>query len=178
MSPNTTRLLAILAAIAAAAALRLVPHPPNFTPVGALALFSGAYLGRRALAFAAPLGALLVSDAIIGFHAAMPFVYAGVAAAVVLGQLALSRLSALRVAGAAVASSAIFFVLTNFGVWLQSGMYPPTLAGLAACYAAAIPFFQNSLAGDLFFSGLLFGGFALLERAAPALRADAQPRLA
>lgn len=178
MSPNTTRLLAVLAAIAAAAALRLVPHPPNFAPVGALALFSGAYLGRRSLAFAAPIGAMLLSDAIIGFHSAMPFVYAGVAATVVLGQLALSNISALRVACAAVASSVLFFALTNFGVWLQSGMYPQTLAGLAACYAAAIPFFQNSLAGDLFFSGLLFGGFALAERAAPVLRTGAEPRLA
>ncbi|HET7816651.1 MAG TPA: DUF6580 family putative transport protein [Sphingomicrobium sp.] len=175
MNPNTTRLLAILFAIGAAAALRLVPHPPNFAPVGALALFSGAYLGPRALAFAAPIGAMLVSDAIIGFHSAMPFVYAGVAATVLLGQLALSRPSLLRVAGAAIASSVLFFALTNFGVWLQSGMYPPTLAGLAACYVAAIPFFQNSLAGDLFFSALLFGGFALAERAVPTLRAAAEP---
>jgi len=175
MSPNTTRFLAILTAIAAAAALRLVPHPPNFTPVGALALFSGAFLGRRALAFAAPIGAMLVSDAIIGFHSAMPFVYAGVAATVLLGQFALSRLTALRVAGVAILGSVLFFALTNFGVWLQSGMYPPTLAGLAACYVAAIPFFQYSLAGDLLFTGLLFGGFALAERAAPALRSGARP---
>ena len=176
MTANSTRLLAILTAIAIAAALRIAPHPPNFAPVGALALFSGAYLGRRPLAFAAPIGAMLLSDAVLGFHSAMPFVYAGVAATVVLGQLALSRLSVLRVAGAAVASSVLFFALTNFGVWLQSGMYPPTLAGLAACYVAATPFFQNSLAGDLFFSALLFGGFALVERAVPVLLAGAEPR--
>ncbi len=72
MTSNAARILVLLSAIAAAAALRLVPHPPNFTPVGAMALFSGAYLGRRGLiAFAAPLGALLLSDAILGFYAGM-----------------------------------------------------------------------------------------------------------
>jgi hypothetical protein len=76
----------------------------------------------------------------------------------------------LRVGGAAVASSVLFFLITNFGTWTLSGMYPMTASGLAACYVAAIPFFQNTIAGDLFYSGLLFGGFALLERAVPALR--------
>jgi hypothetical protein len=171
MNANTSRLLAILLAILGAGALRLIPHPPNFTPIGAMALFSGAYLGRRGLlAFAAPLGAMLLSDAVIGFHSGMPFVYASIAAIVVIGWLALRQKSLLRVGGAAVASSVLFFLITNFGTWAVSGMYPLTASGLAACYVAAIPFFQNTLAGDLFYSGLLFGGFALLERAVPALR--------
>jgi hypothetical protein len=178
MNANTSRLLAILAAILTAGALRLVPHPPNFTSIGAMALFSGAYLGRRGLmAFAAPLGAMLLSDAVIGFHSGMPFVYASIAAIVVIGWLALQRRTPLRIGGAAVASSVLFFIVTNFGTWAVSGMYPLTASGLAACYVAAIPFFQNTLAGDLFYSGLLFGGFALLERAVPALRprGKAQP---
>jgi len=124
MTSNRTRLIVLLLAIVAAAALRLVPHPPNFTPIGAMALFSGAYVGRRALAFAAPLAALAL----------------------------------------------LFFALSNFGVWLGSGMYPRSLAGLAECYAAALPFFQNSLAGDLFYTVLLFGGFAAAERLVPTLR--------
>jgi hypothetical protein len=176
MTTNHARLVAILSAIAAAAVLRLVPHPPNFTPIGAMALFSGAYLGRRGLAFAAPFGAMLLSDAVIGFHSGMPFVYASVALIVLLGWIVLSRVSPLRVAGAAVASSVLFFLLTNFGTWLLSGMYPLTASGLAACYVAAVPFFQNTLAGDLLFSGLLFGGFALLQRGLPALRSEGQPR--
>jgi hypothetical protein len=176
MTTNHARLVAILSAIAAAAVLRLVPHPPNFTPIGAMALFSGAYLGRRGLAFAAPFGAMLLSDAVIGFHSGMPFVYASVAVIVLLGWIVLSRVSPLRVAGAAVASSVLFFLLTNFGTWLLSGMYPLTASGLAACYVAAVPFFQNTLAGDLLFSGLLFGGFALLQRGLPALRSEGQPR--
>ena len=166
------RILTLLAAVLVAAALRLVPHPPNFTPIGAMALFSGAYLGRRGLAFVAPLGGMLLSDAIIGFHSGMPFVYAAVALIVLLGWLALSRVTPLRVGGAAVASSVLFFVISNFGTWLLSGMYPITASGLAACYIAAIPFFQNTVAGDLFYAAALFGGFALLERTVPALRSQ------
>jgi len=173
-----TRLIALLSAIAAAAALRLVPHPPNFSPIDAMALFSGAYLGRRALALAAPLGALLLSDLAIGFYHGMATVYATVALIVLLGTVAQNRISAPRVGGLAVASSVIFFFVTNFGMWLWSGIYPHTLTGLEACYVAAIPFFQNTLAGDLFYTVLLFGGFKLAETLMPKLRAGApQPAL-
>jgi len=175
MTTNQTRILIILGSIVAAAAMRLVPHPANFAPLGAMALFSGAYLGRRALAFAAPLGALLLSDLILGFYPGMLVQYVSVALVVLLGSGVLGRITALRVGGAAVASSVLFFALTNFGVWLLSGMYPQTLSGLAACYVAAVPFFQNTVAGDLFFSAALFGGFALLERAVPSLRGEPQP---
>ena len=178
MTTNHSRLLAILIAILGAAALRLVPHPPNFTPIGAMALFSGAYLARRGLAIAVPLAAMLLSDAVIGFHSGMPFVYGGVALIVLIGQLGLRRVSSLNVVAAALVSSVLFVVVTNFGTWAVSGMYPLTLAGLAACYVAAIPFFQNTVVGDLFYSAVLFGGFALLERAIPAIRPGAKPQAA
>jgi len=171
MTANT-RLIALLSAILAVAALRLVPHPFNFTPVGAMALFSGAYLGRRALAFVAPLGALLFSDLVLGFYHGMATVYVSTALIAVLGMVALQHRSALRVGASAIAGSLLFFVLTNFGMWWFSGFYPHTLAGIEACYIAAIPFFQNTLAGDLFYAGLLFGGFALAERALPSLRQE------
>ena len=171
MTTKHARLLAILSAIVAAAALRLVPHPPNFTPIAAMALFGAAHLGRKPIAFAAPLGALLLSDVVLGFYAGMWVQYLSVALVVLIGWLALSKVTALRVGAAAIASSILFFATTNFGVWLLGTMYPHTLAGLAASYVAAIPFFQNTLAGDLFYSGLLFGGFALLERLAPVVRA-------
>jgi hypothetical protein len=100
----------------------------------------------------------------------MATVYFSTALVVLIGWLALQRVSPIRLGGAAIASSVLFFVLTNFGMWLSSGFYPLTLAGLEACFVAAIPFFQNTLAGDLFYSGVLFGGFALLERKVPALR--------
>jgi hypothetical protein len=171
MTTNHARLLALLSAIAAAAALRLVPHPPNFTPIGAMALFSGAYLGRRWLAFAGPLAALLLSDLVLGFYEGMWVQYVAVALVVLIGLGILGRISVTRVAGAALASSVLFFLVTNFGTWAMSGMYPLSASGLAACYVAAIPFFQNSLAGDLFYTALLFGGFALAEHFAPPLRA-------
>ena len=170
MTDNRTRLLAILFAILAAAFLRLVPHPPNFGPIGALALFSGAMLGRRWLAFAAPLGALVLSDLVLGFYPELNFVYASVVAIVLIGWLVAKRKTALTIAAAAVSSSVLFFTVTNFGVWLLMDYYPKTPTGLVACYVAAIPFFQNTLASDLFYATLLFGGFALAERALPALR--------
>ena len=155
--------------------LRLVPHPPNFSPIDAMALFSGAYLGRRALAFVAPLAALLLSDIVLGFYHGMATVYATVALIVVIGWWLSSRRTPLRIGAAAVASAVLFFVITNFGMWLFSGFYPLTGAGLAACYVAAIPFFQNTVAGDLFYTVLLFGGFAVAERLMPRLRTQAQP---
>jgi hypothetical protein len=176
MTTNSTRLVALVSAIVAAAALRLVPHPPNFTPIGAMALFSGAYLGGRWLAFAIPLGALVLSDAILGFYPGMWVQYVAVALIVLLGMLALQRRSVLRITGAAVVSSILFFLVTNFGVWAFSGMYPATAAGLAACYVAAIPFFQNTIAADLFYATLLFGGFALAERFVPVLASVENPR--
>lgn len=170
------RLLALVSGIVAAAALRLIPHPPNFSPIDAMALFSGAYLGRRALAFVAPLGALLLSDAILGFYHNMAFVYGSVALIVLIGWLVSSRRTPLWIGGAALASAMLFFIITNFGVWVSGAYYPSTLAGLAACYVAAIPFFQNTLAGDLVYAALLFGGFALLERSVPALRSQGNPQ--
>ena len=171
MTANHSRVLAILSAILMAALLRLVPHPPNFSPIGAMALFSGAYLGRKALAFAAPLGALLLSDCVLGFYHGQVTVYFSVALIVMIGIAALNRVSPLRVGAAALAGSISFFVITNFGMWLFSGIYPRTLAGLEACYVAAIPFFQNTLVGDLFYAALLFGGFAVAEHLLPRLRA-------
>ena len=174
---NKARLVALLVAIFAAAAMRLLPHPPNFSPIAAMALFSGAYLPKRALAFVAPFAALLLSDAVLGFYAGMNFVYFSFALTVLIGWAVASRKTPLMIGPAAIASSVLFFVLTNFGMWLFSGFYPLTSTGLVACYVAAIPFFQNTLAGDLFFTALLFGGFALLERLLPAIR-QAQPATA
>ncbi len=170
MTANTTRLTAIVIAIFAAAALRLVPHPSNFSPIDAMALFSGAYLQRRGLAFAAPFGALLLSDAVLGFYPGIEFVYASVAAIVLIGWTVASHKSPLRIGLGTVGGSVLFFIVTNFGVWLGSGMYAHTMAGLAACYGAAVPFFQNTVAGDLVYAALLFGGFALLQRFVPAVR--------
>jgi len=140
-----------------------------------MALFSGAYMPRRTIGFAAPIAALLLSDLILGFYRGMGFVYGCMALVVLIGWWVSSRRTPLRIGAAALASSVTFYILTNFGMWLFSGFYPRTLAGLEACYIAAIPFFQNTVAGDLFYATLLFGGFALLERALPTLRGAGEP---
>ncbi len=166
------RFWTLLAIVAAAAAARLLPHPPNFTPIAAMALFAGAHFGHRGLAFAVPLGAMLLSDLVLGLgHVeSLPFIYGAFALIVALGLTLRNRRGVVRIAGAALAGSVLFFGLTNFGVWLGSGMYPPTLDGLAQSYAAALPFFAHTALGDWFFVGVLFGGYALAQRRLPALR--------
>jgi hypothetical protein len=128
------------------------------------------------VAFAAPLGALLLSDLVLGFYHGQATVYFSVALIVMIGMVALSRVSPLRVGAAAITSSVLFFVITNFGMWMFSGIYPRTIVGLEACFVAAIPFFQNTIAGDLFYATLLFGGFHVAELLVPKLaQRTAQP---
>jgi hypothetical protein len=164
------RPLALVAVILLAAASRLLPHPPNFTPIGAIALFGGAHLRERWLAFIVPLAAMALSDLIIGWHQLVPLVYGSFALTVVIGMWLRDRKTVWPITGAALASSVLFFILTNFGVWASGSMYPKTLPGLVAAYVAAIPFFRNTVTGDLFYTAVLFGGFGLLERLVPELR--------
>ncbi len=160
----------ILGMILAAVALRVVPHPPNLTPIGAIALFGGANFKDRRLAFFVPLAAMLLSDLLIGLHSLMWAVYGSFILSVLLGIWLRRRRRVLPIAGATLAGAVLFFVITNWTVWLTLGTYPPTLAGLVACYIAAIPHFGNTLAGDAFYSAVLFGGLALLESRVPQLR--------
>ena len=161
------RITLIVAMIFGAAAFRLAPHPANFDAIGALALFGGAHLGDRRWAFLIPLAALFLSDAVIGFHGQMPLVYGVFALMVCMGFALRERRTPLPVAGLATAASVLFFVVTNFGVWALDGLYPMTFQGLVTCYVAAIPFFANTLAGNLFYTAVLFGGFAFAERKLP-----------
>jgi hypothetical protein len=170
MSMLKPRVMLIVTMIAAAAASRLIPHPPNMTSIAAIALFGGATLADRRLAFLVPLAALLVSDAVLGFHNQMIAVYGSFALVVCLGLWLQERRTALTLAGAAIASSLLFFVVVDFGIWLMGDMYPRTFAGLVACYTAALPFLRNQMLGDLFYTAVLFGGFALLEHRFPVLR--------
>ncbi len=172
------RLLALISIIVVAATSRLIPHPPNVTSLTAVALFGGAYFWDRRLAFLVPLTALFLSDLVLGFYLHMEVVYLSFALIGAIGVWLQTRRSTLPIASAALASSVLFFVLTNFGVWAFEPVYPKTLGGLFACYVAAIPFFQNTLLGDLFYTAVLFGGFALLERQNPALRDPAGTKAA
>ncbi len=166
------RFLTLVAIILAAAATRLLPHPLNFAPITAMALFGGAHFSDKRLAFVVPLVAMFLSDLILGLHMLMPVVYLSFAVIVGIGFLLRGRKRILPVAGAAVTGSLLFFILTNFGVWLLGPGYPRTMAGLTGCYIAAIPFFQNTLLGDLFYTGVLFGGFAFAERMFPVIREE------
>jgi len=164
------RFIVLACMILAAAATRILPHPPNIAPITAVALFSGAYLSDRRLAFLVPLTALFLSDLILGFHNQMWVVYGTFALVVCIGFLLRRRWTPLAIAGAALASSILFFITSNFGEWALGSLYPKTAQGVLACFVAAIPFLQNSLVGDAMYSTVLFGGFALFERWWPALR--------
>lgn len=163
------RLFTLSLIILAAAASRLLPHPANVAPIAAIALFAGAYFERKWLAFAVPLAAMLVSDAILGFHNTLLAVYIGFAVIVCLGFTLRHNTHFLPVALVTLIGSTLFFIISNVGVWLTGGLYPITDQGLIECFTAAIPFFGNSLAGDLFYSALLFGGFRIAEMKIPAL---------
>ncbi len=163
------RFVVLVFMILAAAASRLMPHPPNVASITAVALFGGAYLTDKRLALIVPLAALFFSDMILGFYSHMEIVYGSFVLVVCIGFWLEKNRSALRIAGAALASSVLFFVVTNFGVWALESLYPKTTAGLLACYVAAVPFFQHTLAGDALYTAVLFGAFALAEKLFPVL---------
>ncbi len=147
--------------IALAVILRLVPHMPNVAPIAAMALFGGVYLNKK-YALIVPLVAMFLSDIFLGFHNVMPFVYGSFLVSGLLGLLVRNHKSFINITGVTLLSSVIFFTVTNFGVWVMGNMYPHTLSGLMTCYAMGVPFFRNTLVGDLFYAGVLFGSYELV----------------
>jgi hypothetical protein len=164
--------------IAICVAGRMSAHTPNFTPVVAAALFAG-FLFRSPAAILLPLSAMLISDLLIGFYdwRIMLIVYASLAVPAFLGLWLHDRMTAPRILGSTISSSVVFFVATNFAVWAFSGMYEISLAGLTACYTAALPFFRYSLAGDFAWSAALLGGYLLAAKLAssPSFALHNQP---
>lgn len=156
-----------------AAALRLAPHPWNFTPVGAMAIFSGAIIRDRRLAFVLPLLALFAGDIFIGLYKLMPVVYTSFLVSVAIGLWLGNRPTVGRIGLANLLGAVQFFLVTNLAAWAFGLTYPHTSVGLLACFVAGIPFFWNTLAGDAFYAVLLFGGFALAERLVPTLQEPA-----
>lgn len=165
-----TQVISVSVIIFALALFRLIPHWPNVSPVAAMALFGGAYFADKRLALIVPFVALLLSDLILGLHNTMIFVYAGFALTVSVGVLLKSRVTITNTVFAVIASSVIFFLLTNFGVWMTSALYAKSAEGLMQAYAAGIPFFQNSLLGNLVYSAVIFGGYAFLQKHVALLR--------
>jgi Family of unknown function (DUF6580) len=167
--------LIVLAAVLA----RFGPHPPNFSPVFAALLFAGACLKKRdsiwfpVVVLAA--GDFLLTTQFYGMHFGWTDAldWLGFAAIALIGWWLRDHLSVRRVFAASVAAPTVFFVISNFAVWLGWRMYPPTWGGLAACYVAAVPFFGNSLAASVLFSGVLFGGYEYYRRRSGQARQSA-----
>ena len=177
------RSLTVVAIVMAAAATRLLPHPENVAPMTALAIFAGATLGARRWAPILAIGSLLLTNALMhltflagwqpraGFYAGQWSVYACTLAAVGFGVLIRNRRGVASIAGATLAGSVTFFLVTNLAfVYGADSLYPHTLAGVLASYEMGLPFFQRSLVGDAFYAFALFGAFALAEARFPALR--------
>ncbi|AMV19407.1 DUF6580 family putative transport protein [Planctomyces sp. SH-PL14] len=166
--PNWQRFAFLTVLVIVTVAVRLLPHPRNVTPIGAVALFGGATLASPVAALGVTLTALFVSDLFVGLHFLMLPVYACFLFNVWLGRRLGAKPGPVRIAGGTLIGSVVFFVVTNFATWLA--FYEPTAAGLATCYLRGLPDFVNTIAGDLFFSGLLFGALSLAEGRFPVLR--------
>jgi Family of unknown function (DUF6580) len=171
-------LIALLIVLAALS--RLLPHPPNFAPIAGMGLFGAAYFSKKYYAFLIPFAAYWISDMLLnnivytqyydGFQwMGSLWVYASFALIVALGFVLLRKVSAERLIGASLGSSVLFFLITNFGAWISSTIYAKSFSGLMACYVAGIPFFWNTLAGDLFYVTVLFGVYELVKRQYPQL---------
>ncbi|MBP7511665.1 MAG: hypothetical protein KA981_07030 [Bacteroidia bacterium] len=168
------RILAVVSLIFAAAFVRLIPHAPNFSPIGAIALFGGAYLGRNYLAYLVPICAMLISDIFLGFYGLeMLITYSAVVLTIFIGTQLKNNLKWYNVALGSVASSIVFFLITNCVFFYPTsigGLYTHNMSGLMNSYIAGIPFFQNTFTSDLVFNTLLFGGFYLLSINIPSLK--------
>jgi len=170
------RAMLITGIVLAAAVLRILPHPMNFAPIGALALFGGTYFSTNRAAIGVPLLSLVAGDMVTGFHRLIPYVYASFLVSVAIGFWLRRKKSASRIGAATVAGAIQFFLITNFAVWaLSIGNYPKNLGGLAECYIAGLPLLWNTLAGDAFYVALLFGGMDLAEKRFPSLREPLAP---
>ncbi|MCB1305205.1 MAG: hypothetical protein KDK37_13040 [Leptospiraceae bacterium] len=165
---RTVQVLVILSMIAFAVAGRLLPHPDNFAPVAALGLMAGYLFASRSLGLGIVMIAMAASDLIMGFESLEMrlAVYGGLMVSVFAGRMLTNRSDKQFVIGlplTSVAASVAFFVISNLAVWAFSGMYDATAAGLGLCYVNAIPFFWNTLAGDLVYSGMLLGAVRLAQ---------------
>lgn len=158
---NFKNFISPLLVILVAVLMRLVPHLPNFTPIAAMALFGGVYLNKK-YAFFIPLAAMFLSDIFLGFHPAMPYVYGSFILTGMIGLWLKTHKSAKNIICSSLISSILFFLITNFGVWAQ-GWYPHNLNGLFESYIMGIPFFKNTVLGDLIYSGVFFGAYELVQ---------------
>lgn len=156
------KIITPLSIILFAVLLRLIPHPANFAPIAGMALFGSVYLNKK-YALIVPLIAMFISDLFIGFHSTILFVYGSFLLSGLIGIWIRQHKTVQNVILGVLTSSVLFFVITNFGVWLVGSLYSKTFLGLVQCYVYAIPFFRNTLMGDLFYTGVFFGSFELIK---------------
>jgi hypothetical protein len=168
MNSKTTFVLASVL-IALAALSRLIPHPMNFAPITAIALFGGVYFNGK-FSPVLPLAALFISDIFLGFYSGIVWVYGSVLLIVAIGLIIRRYKTVPVVFGATMAGSLLFFLITNFGVWQAGMFYTKDFTGLVECYTAAIPFYRNSLMGDLFYVAVMFGVYELVMKYLPKLQ--------
>ena len=160
MEYKKSNYLAIIGIIALLASARLFPHPPNFTPILGMAVFSGAIISQRLLAYLVPLVAMLLSDLYLGFHAIMPIIYFSLAICVLIGTFISKRVYILNSFLSISLGVLVFFLITNFAVWYGSGMYEFNISGLITCYFMGLPFVQNTLISSLIYG---MGAFLIYE---------------
>lgn len=175
MKSRTFEVFTALLLVGIAILYRVFPHPVNVAPVAAVAIFAGAVLPAR-LAFTVPLLAMMASDIFIGPHGLFWLTWSAFALTVFLGLWVRGSLRPARIAVASVAGSTFYFVVTNLGVFFFQNMYARTWAGLAECFAMALPFYRNSLIGDLIFSAALFGAYVLAAFTGRSRTSSAFPR--
>jgi hypothetical protein len=150
--------------VAVAVLSRFIPHYPNMTAVGALAVYSG-FAGRpRWMGFGFVMTALLFTDWILGFHNTMFYTYGAWILVSVVSSFGLRQFSWVKLMGMGLLSASVFFVISNFGFWMTGILYPKTAQGLLECYLAAVPFFENQLVGDIAFSLGLFAVHFAIEK--------------
>jgi hypothetical protein len=168
------RLYKVLGFILLGIMSRIIPHPPNFTALNAIALFGICSFGSLRISFFTVFSAMLISDLVLGFHSSMVFVYLSFGLTVVMGYWLNSKRSPIRTTYLLMASSFVSFFITNFGVWILSPLYPKTVAGLGLCYLAATPFLANEVLGTFSYGAILFGWFSLVENYISVKRAKNQ----
>lgn len=170
MQIKSAKFQAIFGLICAAMFSRVIPHPPNFTALVATGLFAGFYFNRIQYSIVIIFITMFFTDLLIGFHTLMPFVYLSLCIPIVLGHLSKRYAPVKGIIGSSLLGSLSFFLITNFAVWGFTSLYPKTLSGLALCFEMALPFFGNQIAGDLFYSALIFSAFFVLKSCYPALK--------
>ncbi len=167
----------LIVIILVAAFSRIIPHMPNFSPLGAIGLFGAAHFDKKWKALLIPIAATWLSDLFINnviyaqyypkftwFYNGFYWQYSSYLLITLLGVwLYAQKISFKKVLLGALGSGLIFFLISNFGCWIGSSFYPQNLAGLVSCYTAGIPFYKGTLLGDVCYSSVLFGGYYLLQ---------------